>query len=209
MARRRWFPAKSTLARVASIISMSGNVNPPRRVFIGGIGYPFLRDMSVGPVYVPQLKKQAWQSGVEIDDLNVGGPIAAVHRFRELPPYERVIIFGAMRREREIGGIYCYRWDEGLPDLLDIQDRVAEAVTGVISLDNLLIIGGYFTIWPPQGVVVIEIEPRDEEWGEEFSPPVQAAVAHLRDVLDWALNQPLDTLPTNVTNRWRMTDGGS
>lgn len=173
------------------------------RIFIGGVGYPFLRDMSVGPVYVPQLQKQDWPAGVEIDDLNVGGPIAAVHRFREVLPYERVIIFGAVRREREIGQIYLYRWDEQLPDPQDIQDRVSEAVTGVISLDNLLIIGGYFTIWPPGGMVVVEFEPRDEEWGEEFSPPMQAALTHLRPVLDWAIRQPLAELSTDANTLWR------
>lgn len=179
--------------------------NEARRVFIGGVGYPFLRDFSVGPVLVPELKKLDWPAGVEIDDLNVGGPIAAVHRFQEAPPYERVIIFGSVRRGREIGQLYAYRWNAQLPDLQDIQDRVSEAVTGVISLDNLLIIGGYFKIWPTH-LVVIEIEPRDEKWGEGFSEPVQAALPRLVDVIRRLSAGPLDGLTSDPFIRWKATD---
>ena len=172
-----------------------------RRVFIGGVGYPFLRDFSVGPVLVPELRKLDWPAGVEIDDLNVGGPIAAVHRFQEEAPYERVIIFGSVRRERVVGQLYAYLWDGELPDPEDIQARVSEAVTGVISLDNLLIIGGYFKIWPPQ-VIVIELEPRDEAWGEAFSEPVQAALPRIVATIRQLSVAPLDGLTRDPFVSW-------
>ncbi len=146
-----------------------------KRVFIGGVGYTNLRDLSVGPMMVPELQRLDWPAGVEIDDLSPGGPIAAVHRFREAPPYDRVILFGAVGRRRQPGQVYCYRWDGRLPDRDEIQMRVSESVTGVISLDNLLIVGGYFGIWPPD-MVVVEVEPRDEDWGPEFSEPIRAAM---------------------------------
>ena len=53
--------------------------------------------------------------------------------------------------------------------------RVAEAVTGVISLDNLLIIATYFGKLPRE-VIVIEVEAVDEGWGEGFTPHVEAAI---------------------------------
>ena len=146
-----------------------------KHVFIGGVGYTNLRDLSVGPMMVPELQRLDWPAGVEIDDLSPGGPIAAVHRFREAPPYDRVILFGAVGRRRQPGQVYCYRWDGRLPDRDEIQMRVSESVTGVISLDNLLIVGGYFGIWPPD-MVVVEVEPRDEDWGPEFSEPIRAAM---------------------------------
>ncbi len=175
-----------------------------RRVFIGGVGYRFLRDMSVGPELVAELKRLNWPGGVEIDDLSPGGPIAAVHRFREAPPYERVILFGSVKREREAGQIYCYRWDGQLPSPDEIQERVSEAVTGVISLDNLLIIGGHFAIWPPL-VVIVELEPRDEDWGEEYSPPVQAAIPHLIETLRQASLAPAANFSTEPFTKWRHT----
>lgn len=172
-----------------------------KRVFIGGVGYTNLRDLSVGPVVVPELQQLDWPSGVEIDDLSLGGPIAAVHRFREAPPYDRVILFGGVGRGRQPGQVYCYRWDGCLPDRDDIQMRVSEAVTGVISLDNLLIVGGFFGIWPPD-VVVVEIEPRDEDWGPEFSALIQAAITRLIQAVRLASQAKLEGLSTRPDIVW-------
>ncbi len=172
-----------------------------KRIFIGGVGYTNLRDLSVGPAVVPELQRLEWPAGVEIDDLSLGGPIAAVHRFREAAPYDRIVLFGAVGRGRQPGQIYRYRWDGSLPGREEIQIRVTEAVTGVISLDNLLIIGGYFGIWPPD-MVVVEVEPRDEDWGPEFSEPVRAALTSLIKAVQWAALDPLDGLSTSQHEAW-------
>lgn len=172
-----------------------------KRVFIGGVGYTNLRDLSVGPVLVPELQQLDWPGGVEIDDLSLGGPIAAVHRFREAPPYDRVILFGGVGRGRQPGQVYCYRWDGCLPDRDDIQMRVSEAVTGVISLDNLLIVGGFFGIWPSD-VVVVEIEPRDEDWGPEFSALIQSAIGRLIQAVRQASQARLEGLSTRADVAW-------
>lgn len=172
-----------------------------KRVFIGGVGYTNLRDLSVGSALVPELKQLHWPAGVEIDDLSLGGPIAAVHRFREAPPYDRVVLVGAVGRGRQPGRVYCYRWDGGLPNHDEIQARVAEAVTGVISLDNLLIVGGFFGIWPAE-VVAVEVEPRDEEWGLEFSEPVRAAMTSLIRAVHMAALAPLEGLSTSAYAAW-------
>ncbi len=172
-----------------------------KRVFIGGVGYTNLRDLSIGPVMVPELQRLEWPAGVEIDDLSPGGPIAAVHRFRETPPYDRVVLVGAVGRGRQPGQVYRYCWDGSLPDREEIQMRITEAVTGVISLDNLLIIGGHFGIWPPD-VVVVEVEPRDEDWGPEFSEPAQAAINPLIKAVHQSALGPLDGLPTGHGAAW-------
>ena len=173
-------------------------MSDPSRVFIAGIGYTYLRDFSVGPVLVPELQTLDWPPGVEIDDLGPGGPIAAVHRFREARPYERVIFFGTVRRGRQPGGVYCYRWDGRLPPPDEIQRCVTEAVTGIISLENMLIIGGYFAVWPPT-VLVVEVEPVEEEWGAEFSPPVRAAIPSLIATLQRVALGAVEGLPTQPT----------
>lgn len=176
-----------------------------RRIFIGGLGYTFLRDLSVGPLIVQELKQGAWPPGVEIDDLGPGGPIAAIHRFRELPPYDRVILVSSEARMREAGQIYCYRWDGCLPDTDEIQMRVSEAVTGVIGLDNLLIIGGYFGIWP-RDVVVMEVEPCEWDWGAEFSEPVQAAFIRLQKLIRQATQEVCEHLPDNPYVAWKSSN---
>jgi len=172
-----------------------------KRIFIGGVGYTNLRDLSVGPIVLPQLQQLDWPEGVEIDDLSLGGPIAAVHRFREASPYDRVVLFGAVGRWRQPGQIYLYRWDRSLPDRDEIQMRVSEAVTGVISLDNLLIVGGYFGIWPPD-VVIVEVEPCDENWGPEFSEPVRAAINPLIKAIHEAVLASSDRFPTSPAKAW-------
>jgi hydrogenase maturation protease len=172
-----------------------------KRVFIGALGYTNLRDLSVGLAILAELQRLEWPAGVAIDDLGPGGPIAAVHRFRDVPLFDRVILVGAVGRSRQPGQVYCYRWDGRLPEPDEIQMRVSEGVTGVISLDNLLIVGGYFAIWP-HDVVVVEVEPRDEDWGADFSEPVQAAIGTVISAVQLAASAPLDGLSTNPLTAW-------
>lgn len=149
--------------------------NDTRRVLVGGVGYRTLRDHSVGPIIAERLMAQSWPAGVEVDDLSFG-PISLVHRLREAQPYHRMVLFGAVAREgRTPGEVYCYRWQGFSADVEEVQARVCEAVTGVISLDNLLLICDYFQVLPAE-VAVIEVEPVVEDWGEEFTPPVRAAL---------------------------------
>ncbi len=174
-----------------------------KRVFIGAVGYSYLRDLSVGLKILEELKRLEWPAGVEIDDLSPGGPIAAVHRFRDVPLFDRVILVGAVGRDRQPGQMYCYRWDGQLPDHEEIQGRVGEGVTGVISLDNLLIVGGYFRIWPPD-MVIVEIEPCDEGWGADFSEAVQGLISPAMRVVQLAAIMPLDGLPTSPLTAWEV-----
>ncbi len=49
-----------------------------------------------------------------------------------------------------------------------VQERISEALTGVISLENLLIIAHHFDALPSD-TTVIELEPVEQEWGSEMS----------------------------------------
>lgn len=144
------------------------------KILIAGVGYRNLRDMSLGPVLIDRLVRDAWPHGVEVEDLSYG-PVAVMHSLDERGPYDRIIFVAGVRRHRQPGGVYCYRWGHRLPAAEEVQARIAEAVTGVISLDNLLIIATYFGKLP-RDVVVIEVEVADEGWGEEFTPQVEAAI---------------------------------
>ncbi|MBF6613267.1 MAG: hydrogenase maturation protease [Chloroflexi bacterium] len=163
---------------------------------IGGVGHPFLRDVSVGPTLVPALQKLEWPEGVEIYDIHFG-PIHVMQWLQEKPGYySRIILLSGVTRNREPGAVYTYRWNGTLPAADEIQQRVCEAVTGIIGLDNLLIIGEYFGVWPAE-VAVIEVEPCEEEFGAELSDRVAAAVpAILSSVRKMALG-PLDGLPAS------------
>ena len=75
-----------------------------------------------------------------------------------------------------------------LPPRAEIQERVAEAVTGVISLDNLLIVCGAFG-GLPDDVRVVEVEPVDEGWGEGFSPEVERRLPEIVETV-WTSTAP-------------------
>ena len=49
---------------------------------------------------------------------------------------------------------------------------------GVISLDNLLVIGAHFGVFPPD-VRVVEVEPEDSDWGIGFTPSIEAALGEV------------------------------
>lgn len=143
-----------------------------KKILIAGIGYSYLKDSSFGPVLVKKLQALGWPESIEIEDLSYG-PIAVVHKFKE-EVYEKIILIGAMKRGNPPGTVRKYQWDGSLPDNEEIQTCVEEAVSGVISLDNLLIICGFHKVFPPD-VVVIEVEPECDTWGEGFTPKVQEA----------------------------------
>jgi hydrogenase maturation protease len=144
------------------------------KTLIAGVGYRDLRDLSLGPVLIDRLAQDAWPPWVDVEDLSYS-PIAVMHTLDERSPYDRMLLVAGVRRNRQPGGIYCYRWTHKLPDAQEIQARVAEAVMGIISLDNLLIIATHFGRLP-KDVVVIEVEAADEGGGEGFTPDVESAI---------------------------------
>ena len=48
---------------------------------------------------------------------------------------------------------------------LKLQERVYEGVTGVVSLDNTLVIGDYFKVWSDE-VFTVEIDLPEDTFGE-------------------------------------------
>ncbi len=143
-------------------------------MLIAGVGYPNLRDMSLGPVLIERLQHDDWPQDVELADLSYG-PIGVLQDLDNRAPYERIIFVAGVKRNRPLGTIYCYRWEHQLPDVDEIQARIAEAMMGVISLENLLVIATYFGKLP-RDVVVIEVEAVDDTWGEGLTPTVEAVL---------------------------------
>src|SRR5262245_2787556 len=143
------------------------------RTLIAGVGYHNLSDLSAGPLVAARLRRERWPAHVEVEDLSYG-PIAVVHRFAEAePPYRRLVLVGAADRARQAPPVRCYRWEGVLPPAEEVQARVAEAVTGVIDLENLLVVAQQFGALPGE-VFVIEIRPEVSEFGLEPSPAVAA-----------------------------------
>jgi hydrogenase maturation protease len=156
------------------------------RVLVGGVGYRNLRDHSIGPWLADRLAGRA-RNGIEVEDLSYH-PIGLAQNLQDREPYDRLVLVSAVTRGREPGTIEAYRWPGELPAPEEVQARVAEAVTGVISLDNLLAVVGTFG-GLPDDVRVVEVEPADEGWGEGFSPQVQSRLAEIEETV-WSSTRP-------------------
>ncbi len=157
------------------------------RVLVGGVGYRNLRDGSLGPHLADTLAERAGD-GIEVEDLSYH-PVGLHQNLIEREPYDRMVLAAAVSRAgRAPGTIDIYRWDRRLPSTERIQDRISEAVTGVISVDNLLIVctalGGL-----PEDTRVVEVEPADEGWGEGFSPVIESRLQEVEEAV-WTLTKP-------------------
>ena len=136
-------------------------------VLIGGIGYRHLGDHSFGVMVTDALAGHPSAATILVEDISYG-PIAVVQRLEDDRP-ERIVVVGAVERNgRAPGTLTIYKWDGVLPDAEQIQTAVSEAVTGVISLDNTLIVARYFAALPDD-VVVIELEPLSGDFNDELS----------------------------------------
>ena len=138
---------------------------------VAGVGYRNLRDHSIGVEVADRPRADAWADDVVVEDLSYN-PIAVMQRLEDEPPdrrFERAVVVGAVERgDRPPGTVTAYRWDGVLPGDEEIQRAVTEAVTGVIALDNTLVVTRHFG-GLPDDVVVVEVEPGVQEFGETFS----------------------------------------
>jgi hydrogenase maturation protease len=151
------------------------------KILIAGVGYRNLRDLSLGPVLMDRLAHDAWPHGVEVEDLSYG-PVSVMDSLDEHGPYDRMIFVAGVCHRRQPGSVSCYHWGHQLPTAEAVQACVAEAVTGVISLDNLLVIATFFGKLP-RDVLIIEVEAADEGWGEGFTPDVEAAIPEVIETI--------------------------
>jgi hydrogenase maturation protease len=151
-------------------------------ILIGGVGYSNLRDMSFGRYLSERLGQMSWPDNVQVEDLSYG-PVM-VYQWLEASTirFDQAIIVSAAKRGRPPGTLVVYQWPGILPDPAEIQLRISEAVMGVIDLDNLLIVCKYFGVLP-DNVLIVEVEPQDENWGLGFSPLVAARVNEVIDII--------------------------
>lgn len=143
-----------------------------RRVLVAGVGYRNLRDLSVGPLAIERFGPST--EAVDVEDLSYG-PVDVLFLLQRRQPYAAAIFIAAVHRDRRPGTVTRTRWSAPPTTTDALQERVAEAVTGVISIDNLLEICAHFKALP-NDVILIEVEPSEDTWGEDLSPDGQRAL---------------------------------
>ncbi|GAC1657523.1 MAG: hypothetical protein NVS4B3_24140 [Gemmatimonadaceae bacterium] len=152
--------------------------SPGVRTVIGGVGYRNLRDHSLGIVISDELEPLADPPGLLIEDLCYG-PVAVGQWLLDEAidaPITRAVFVTAVARDdgRPPGTISAYRWDRVLPSEEEIHRAVTDAVTGVILLDNTLVVTQWMGALPEE-TIVVEVEPIAHAFGDELSPAVAAA----------------------------------
>src|ERR687886_788726 len=95
--------------------SPSAPTKRPRRVLVGGIGLPWLRDLDFGTQFIRRIEGEDWPEGVYVEDLSYAGH-RVLDRLKELRPH-KVILVGAMPRDVDPAGtIRRYPLDTSPPD---------------------------------------------------------------------------------------------
>ena len=137
----------------------------PGRTIVGIVGYtPVVEAYPLGPRLIRTLEARlAAVPGSEVQNMS-WSPIHIVQQFEEAARPSRVVLVGAAAQCRRAGHVTAWRWTGGaLPDAA-VHERVYEAVTGVVDLENTLMIGARFGIWPEE-VFTVEVDLPAETFG--------------------------------------------
>jgi hydrogenase maturation protease len=138
-------------------------------VLVAALGHAWLRDQAFGLHVLAELRRRGRDDGVELADWSFG-TIAAFQKLCERR-YDRAIFVSGTARGRSPGSLHRFVPAACLPPRDEVHARVADGVMGLVSVDNLVILGRYYGALPDD-VVLVEAEPADETWGDRLSPEV-------------------------------------
>lgn len=182
-------------------------------MIVGGVAYPDLCDYSIGIEVQERLSGREAPANVSVEDLSYN-PIAIIQRLEDEPlddRFGRAVVISAVKRGNcPAGTVRCYRWDGVLPADEEIQRMVTDAVTGIIAVENTLVIARYFKALPDE-VIVVEVEPETHEFGAALSSEVADAFDAICDLVwsfatddDAAAGLPMGSLELTVVPTFRF-----
>ena len=137
------------------------------RVLIGIVGHsPILDRYPLGPLLMQDLQSRDWGAMIVDIENMTWSPIHVTQRLQDhQKSYDRTVLIGSSAGCLKPGNVVTYRWLGGEMSTLKLQERVYEGVTGVVSLDNTLVIGDYFKVWSDE-VFTVEIDLPEDTFGE-------------------------------------------
>ena len=134
-------------------------------VVIGTVGFYFgLSEYPLGSVLYERLQKADWPEGVIVRDMNMPPVVAMQDMQSRNEDLDRMVLVAGVFRGREPGTITCRHWQGGTRDNDEMQERMFQGLVGGLNLDNLLIIGEYFGIWPPE-LITVEVDISNNLFG--------------------------------------------
>ncbi|MBA3667710.1 MAG: hypothetical protein H0W65_08305 [Sphingomonas sp.] len=136
-------------------------------VLIGIVGYsPVIDSYPLGPKLMNGLKARIEnRHDIAVENMT-WSPIHVVQRFQDegaIRP-RRVVLIGAAAVSVAPGQVRGFRWGGGTVPGAAMQERIYEAVTGVVDLENTLIIGSHFGVWPDE-VFCVEVDLPADTFG--------------------------------------------
>lgn len=143
-------------------------------VLVGGVGQLYQGDLDLGRRAAEQLAGEDLGRGVRVEELHYGA-VAVVQRLEELRP-DTLVLVGAEQRGRPPATVQRRRFEAKDLEPGIVQDAVAQAVTGYVTIDLVLTVGAGFGALPPR-TITVEVEPSRLEPSEDLSPQVSEALA--------------------------------
>lgn len=155
---------------------------------VATLGHAWLRDQAFGMEVLRRLRDEGVPPGVELTDWSFG----TITAFQKLSArrFDRAVFLSGTARGRPPGTLHRFSPPPELPPPEEIHARVADSVMGMVSVDNLVILGRYYGALP-EHVVLIEAEPVDEGWGDRLSPAVERLVTPAAAAVREELARPL------------------
>jgi len=133
---------------------------------IGIVGYsPVVDAYPLGPKLMAALKAEIAGRDVAIENMT-WSPIHIVQRFQDEGAVcpRRLVLMGAAAVAERPGRVRAFRWMGGALPAQTMQERVYEAVTGIVDIENTLVIGTHFGVWPDE-VFAVEVEMQSDTFG--------------------------------------------
>lgn len=128
---------------------------------IGIVGYtPVPESYPLGPRLMRALEGSV--PGARVENMS-WSPIHIVQRFQDAGAVRpgRLVLVGGASVSTAPGAVRAFCWTGGTLPASAVQERVYEAVTGVVDIENTLMIGEQFEVWPGETFTVELDMPAD------------------------------------------------
>lgn len=173
-------------------------------VLIGIVGFsPVIDSYPLGPKLMDSLNARlADHPEVAVENMT-WSPIHVVQRFQDEGAVRprRLVLVGVAAVSIAPGRVRGFRWTGGAVPGAAMQERIYEAVTGVVDIENTLIIGSHFQVWPDE-VYCVEVDLpadtfgnmviADSRGGESDRDPAFAPPAVIAELVETTLALALD-----------------
>jgi hypothetical protein len=157
------------------------------RTLIGAIGAHDSPDQAIGALVSARLAADApiAAARVVVEDLSDDAAEVAERLSREWPRFDRVILVGAVVRDRPAGTIAAYRWSGDVEDVANdgaTHDTLPSDGSTSASFDRTLVMLRRIADLPDE-IIVVEVEPEGAGAGAGSLTPTAAAAVERARVL--------------------------